>query len=80
VNSDKAGYATKDQSGSRAKGARLQWGEKKARGEVGRLGQNRLEKEEYPRVDIKNRNPFIFSTHFFKKNCKLFRIQIKFEI
>jgi hypothetical protein len=33
---------------------------------VGRLGQNWLEKEEWPRVDIKNRNPFIFSKHFKK--------------
>jgi hypothetical protein len=34
---------------------------KKERGEVDRLGQNRLEKEEWPRVDIMNRNPFMFS-------------------
>jgi hypothetical protein len=37
---------------------------KKESGEVGRLGQNKLEKEEWPRVDIKNRNPFIFFKFF----------------
>jgi hypothetical protein len=81
VNSDKAGHATKDQSGSRAKGARPQWGEKKARGEVGRLDQNRLEKEECHRVDIKNRNPFIFQHIFFKKivNYFEFKSNLKFE-
>jgi hypothetical protein len=54
---------------------------KKESGEVGRLGQNKLEKEEWPRVDIKNRNPFIFS-NFFKKIIKYFEFKsnLKFEL
>jgi hypothetical protein len=65
TNSDKAGHVTKDQSGARVKGAGLKWREKKERGEVGRLGQNKFKKEEWPMADIKNGNPFIFSNSFF---------------
>jgi hypothetical protein len=49
TNLDQVGHVTKDLSGPRAKGAGPQRREKKKeRAEVGRLGQNRLEKEECP--------------------------------
>jgi hypothetical protein len=60
-----SGPCNKGSEWAESKGGGPQRREKKESGEVGRLGQNRLEKEEWPRVDIKNRNPFIFSKHFF---------------